>query len=526
MSMEEHTDQVAAIESLGSELQSNFDRLREQQQARLQELSSLMASLESVTRAATSETEALQSMAEGALGQIDACKAEMGATGGKSQEFQGRIAELESALENADREKAALADKVQSSEAHQEKLNEARSELTARNEAFENLQREYEELRRVHDQSHGELESLRSRAREAEEKLAALEEEAASRAGEGQSLEDRIAALEAEIEAKDQALQNAQAALESAQDDQHRVGAEFEALSAAQQQAEAAQESLKTELLAVQREMEALRSKYKEGLSTEAALALRQQVTETAAQVKRLESELEAARGKSKKSYLAQQLADAVEEAEQANEENKALKQEIALLREGIVPAAQELAPAAAPAANAAPPFEGLVQRSPEADLLRIQEAARNLAHGPKRVIGQILLDADIITDDQLQQALELQKSNPQQHLGSLLAELGFASEEAVAQARASQCGVEFIRFDEHTVNPEAASLISERLANQHSCIPIAVSDRGMVLAVTNPMDLLAIEDVERFTNKKVEVVVGTAPEIENAISRYYWEPE
>ncbi|MCF6287276.1 MAG: hypothetical protein L3K26_19150, partial [Candidatus Hydrogenedentes bacterium] len=99
-------------------------------------------------------------------------------------------------------------------------------------------------------------------------------------------------------------------------------------------------------------------------------------------------------------------------------------------------------------------------------------------------------------------------------------------SEAAVAQARASQCGVDFMRITETTVDPDAASLISERLANQHSCIPISVSDRGMVLAVVNPMDLLAIEDVERFTNKKVDVIVGTVPEIEHAIARYYWEPE
>jgi hypothetical protein len=47
-----------------------------------------------------------------------------------------------------------------------------------------------------------------------------------------------------------------------------------------------------------------------------------------------------------------------------------------------------------------------------------------------------------------------------------------------------------------------------------------------MVLAVTNPMDLLAIEDVERFTNRKVDVVVATPPEITAAIARFYWEPE
>nr|HPO14020.1 type II secretion system protein GspE [Candidatus Hydrogenedentota bacterium] len=65
-----------------------------------------------------------------------------------------------------------------------------------------------------------------------------------------------------------------------------------------------------------------------------------------------------------------------------------------------------------------------------------------------------------------------------------------------------------------------------ERPANQHQCLPVRTTDEGLILAMVNPLDLLAIEDVERTTNRKVEIVVVTPSDIKEAIAKYYWEPE
>lgn len=548
--MEEQADRGSAIDSLESTLKSSFDHLRQQQQTRLEHISTLMSSLESFSQTTATDGEALQEVVDSSLGQLDAFKSEVGTSADQIQGLESQIAGLRAELESSEREKGALIDKVQSVESDQTTLHALQEELNARNEALETLQREFDELRRVHDQEHGELESLRQRAGELEEKLAQTEEAAAANSGDTEQLQEQIATLEGEVRARDELLKEAQEAtaqlqstLESGeatvQELEQRISqrneafeqlqAELENQKHSMEHSESVQEGLKTELISVQREMEAVREKYREGLSTEAALALRQQVTETTEQVARLEQELETARKQTKKSVLAQQLAEAIQEAETATEENEALKQELSLLREGVdwqSPAHAVDDNAGHQASEPKRQAVDVVERSPEEDLIRIQQAARSGRHKPKPVIGQILLEADVISKAQLDQALELQKSNPQQHLGALLTELGFATQEAVAQARASQCGVEFIRFDEDTVDPDAASLINERLANQHSCIPISVNGPQMVLAVTNPMDLLAIEDVERFTNKKVDVVVGTVPDIESAITRYYWEPE
>jgi len=95
-----------------------------------------------------------------------------------------------------------------------------------------------------------------------------------------------------------------------------------------------------------------------------------------------------------------------------------------------------------------------------------------------------------------------------------------------VAQALACQCGVDFVALTERTVNSEATALINERLANKHNCIPVRATAGTLELAMANPMDLVAIEDVERTTNRKVEVVVSTASAIKEAIAKFYWEPE
>ncbi|MBX3178350.1 MAG: hypothetical protein KF886_13400 [Candidatus Hydrogenedentes bacterium] len=421
----------------GSTLENGIKQMREQHRARLDQLSTLMASLQSVSESVNADGEVLDALADAARGELDSIAKRVHESASSDREsLQSRIDELSQALEQSERERTSLS------------------------------------------------EQLEARGAELEE-LAALREDAEARGAMIAALEARIGEFEARLGA----------------------GEDIETLQATVRDAEATHEALRTELKSVQRELD----------------SLRQQLDEAARERDAARVELEGAREQGRRSVLAQQLAEAIAETERLEDENERLKGELGRSG-GAEPAPSLQFPELEPAAVAPAPAQ--VSRSAEDELHRIQESARKPQHGPKRVIGQILLDAGVISGDQLQTALELQKSNPQQHLGSLLAELGFASDEAIAQARASQCGVEYIRFSESTVDPEAAALISRRLAEQHTCIPVSATEDIMRLAVVNPMDLLAIEDVERFSNRKVEVVVGTGPDIEQAIARFYWEPE
>jgi len=521
--MDDNTVERAGDDGPESALETEFKQLRQRHKARFEQLAGLMATIQSLSESAKAESDSLESLEQSAHGQLNYLKKSLEESVSGQGSFESRIQELTEALSAAERERLALVEQLTATEGSNSEMEGLREELAAATSSLDEARRSLATLNQ-------ELEEARTEGAATRERLAAIEEaqlgqsdDASRLQAELAELQSRMAGLQAEIAQKDGLLQDAQAALDEAQEEQNRVSAEFERLKSIQQHAEATQEGLKTELLAVQRELETLKERYREGLSSDAALALRQQVTETAAQVSALEKELAEAREHAKKSVLAQQLAEAIQETERLEEENERLRAQLGILEDGrrIMDGGYDLEPAEAVAY-----VEPQVSRSPEDELLRIQRSAQKWTHGPKRVIGQILLDAGVITEEQLEKALEVQKSNPQQHLGALLGELGFASEEAIAQARASQCGVDYIRIAEDTVDPEAAALINQRLASQHNCIPISATPKTMVLAVTNPMDLLAIEDVERFTNRKVDVVVGTVPDVAQAIARYYWEPE
>ncbi|MGC8738994.1 MAG: hypothetical protein ACP5UA_10185, partial [Candidatus Hydrogenedens sp.] len=134
--------------------------------------------------------------------------------------------------------------------------------------------------------------------------------------------------------------------------------------------------------------------------------------------------------------------------------------------------------------------------------------------------LGEILLAAGIIDEHQLEEALKIQKQTPMKHLGDILVELGFVSEYAVAQSLACQCDVPFSILTEKDISSEAINAVPPRIMRQHNCIPMRVTERTLTVALTNPIDLVAIEDLEHASGKRVEVVVSTPTDIKNLLEK------
>ena len=141
---------------------------------------------------------------------------------------------------------------------------------------------------------------------------------------------------------------------------------------------------------------------------------------------------------------------------------------------------------------------------------------------GKRQRVGDILVEAGVITAEELQIALEEQKKSPNTRLGNVLVGLDFATEEVIAQALGLQRNIEFARLDADAIDTRAVQMINGRLAEQHMCIPIRVTDEALTLAMVNPLDLIAIEDVERASNLRVEPVVATNTDIVNCIHAHY----
>ena len=140
-----------------------------------------------------------------------------------------------------------------------------------------------------------------------------------------------------------------------------------------------------------------------------------------------------------------------------------------------------------------------------------------------RRRMGQILVEAGVISEQQLEEALARQQEEGLgRHLGAVIVSLGLAQEEVIARAVASQSDVEYFELDVALIDVDAAHLINVRLAEMHTCIPIRMEDGALLLAMENPLDLVAIEDIERASELAVRPVVASVGKILDCIDALY----
>lgn len=134
--------------------------------------------------------------------------------------------------------------------------------------------------------------------------------------------------------------------------------------------------------------------------------------------------------------------------------------------------------------------------------------------------LGELLLREAVITEQQLADALVEQAANGGK-LGQILVRSGASDEESIARTLAEQKGIEFISLPMFPVDREAASLIPARMAKRSSIIPIGFRDGSLVLAMADPLDVEAIDDVHLRTGRAVIPVVATVAQIDYAIEKF-----
>jgi hypothetical protein len=143
----------------------------------------------------------------------------------------------------------------------------------------------------------------------------------------------------------------------------------------------------------------------------------------------------------------------------------------------------------------------------------------------PKRLItkqlGELLLERKVISEAQLQKGLQIQREKGGL-LGSILVLLGYATEEQIAQALTTQFGFPYLPLGNYEVDPQVVKLIPENVATQYNLIAIDKIGNSLTVAMSDPLNMHAIEDVELITNCKVQVFVSTQTDIKEAIKRYY----
>jgi len=142
---------------------------------------------------------------------------------------------------------------------------------------------------------------------------------------------------------------------------------------------------------------------------------------------------------------------------------------------------------------------------------------------GGKLRIGEILLRAGIVTAAQLETALAAQNDEgTRRHLGEVLVEQGFTGEDVVARVVASQLGIAFSRLTPGMIDEAATELISARMARHHSCVPIRATDEELHLAMCNPLDVVAMDDIAMAAERRVVPVMSTTSDVAAALERIY----
>jgi type IV pilus assembly protein PilB len=139
--------------------------------------------------------------------------------------------------------------------------------------------------------------------------------------------------------------------------------------------------------------------------------------------------------------------------------------------------------------------------------------------------IGELLLKEKRITPDQLQQALNHQKANGGK-LGYNLVKMGFVKDEEITALLSKQYGVPSINLTQFEIDPAVIKLIPAETANKYQIVPLSRAGATLTIAMTDPTNVFAMDDIKFMTGYNVEPVVASETAVIEAIARYYPAPK
>ena len=509
-------DRAAKLEVQAENLNDMIEAQREENgraAARIAELEPLAGNTEAAAQyAAELETRAAELQAA-----LEAHRLE-------AREAAARVAQLEPLAENAENAAQRIAElegrvtgwKSKAESRHQESEEIARravaleeeagrlsQKLAARSTEAEDAARRAAELEEQTAQLRAELDGARQQAAEA-----------AERAGE---LEDAMVNMSAELETRQRAADTATVRVA----ERERQLAE----AVAERDAEAKDREGTTRVATkdwetVHIELEEVRSQLSD--SRDEITEVRRQLAAhpPLGQVEELQLLLEEERSRAalleeqlgrhepvvEDTAQTEQLTMALRDRDEAHQEIVSLRAEIDMLRRANASLSTPV-----PVAPHGPP-----EAADEVGLNRLS------SEGHKRRMGELLVELGIITLEQLDNALDEQSATPHRRIGTILTERGYTEEEVISQVLAHQLELPFVRLSPDTIEEAAPRMISAELARRHLCIPVSLAPDRVVLAMANPFDLVAADDVQIATTRRTDTVVATPSDVRAAIKRHY----
>lgn len=143
------------------------------------------------------------------------------------------------------------------------------------------------------------------------------------------------------------------------------------------------------------------------------------------------------------------------------------------------------------------------------------------MAKVAKKRLPDMLLEQGLVTREQLQECMLLQRKSGQS-LPKILVSKGYLSEENLVVTLSEQLGIPHIRLAHYTIPKEVLAEVPETLARQYQMLPISVTGDVLTLAMADPLNIMALDDLRMLTSYDIEPVVAVTSELEEAINRHY----
>jgi len=146
-------------------------------------------------------------------------------------------------------------------------------------------------------------------------------------------------------------------------------------------------------------------------------------------------------------------------------------------------------------------------------------EAAKS--YSSRKQLGEILVEFGFLSLDNLQKALDLQK-NTGSKLGEILIKEGYISEGDLLQVLEFQLGIPHVKLEQYKIDKATCFLVPETFARRHKVIPISNKNGILTLAMHDPLNVIAIDDIKHLTGMEIQPVISTLDDINGAIDRNY----
>ena len=135
--------------------------------------------------------------------------------------------------------------------------------------------------------------------------------------------------------------------------------------------------------------------------------------------------------------------------------------------------------------------------------------------------LGDLLIDAGVITDEQLGQALANQKQT-KRRLGDELLQSGIITERQLVDALTMQLGIDYIDLTSVDINPEMTKLVPKNLAKRYSVVPVRTRGDELYLAMSDPLNFIATEEVRAASRRRIVPMIAMQSGVDHAISKLY----